>query len=153
MKPTWEDKFWAKVEMIPFHPCYEWAPGKKEKTYGVFRDRKQVSTLAHRLSWVLHFGPIPNKLWVLHRCDNPPCVRPEHLFLGTVQDNNADRDHKGRKAMGSLLSAAKLSEADVIEMRNLVLGGATSRKAVCIKYGITKGTLSKIVCRKAWRHV
>lgn len=95
--------FWAKVNkdgptLRPeLGPCWEWT-GYRARGYGVMRRaslyRFQIAT--HRYSWMLANGPIPDGLLVCHRCDNPPCVRPDHLFLGTTADNTRDRDAKGR---------------------------------------------------------
>lgn len=89
-------RFWAKVNKTP--TCWLWTANRLPKGYGVINvgGRAGSQQLAHRVSWELHFGPIPDGLWVLHRCDNPPCVRPDHLFLGTVQDNVDDMVTKGR---------------------------------------------------------
>ena len=79
--------------------CWEWSGSRFRTGYGRLKiDGKTTS--AHRLSWMLHNGPIPDGTCVCHRCDNPPCVNPEHLFLGTKADNNLDRDAKGRTARG-----------------------------------------------------
>lgn len=75
--------------------CWEWIGLKNETGYGTLTVRQQ-RWLAHRLSWTLHRGPIPNGLCVLHKCDFPPCVNPDHLFLGTRTDNHADMIRKGR---------------------------------------------------------
>ncbi len=87
-------RFWSKVEMIPFHSCWEWTGDMNKahgKNYGRFNMKK-----AHRISYELTYGKIPDGLFVLHKCDNPPCVRPEHLFLGTHLDNMRDKVLKGR---------------------------------------------------------
>lgn len=95
-----EDRFWAKVDKSG--DCWVWTASvfRERLGYGKFqtgsnRGESRVA-YAHRVSWELHFGPIPNGLFVCHHCDNPPCVRPDHLFLGTAADNVRDMDRKGR---------------------------------------------------------
>ena len=83
-------RFWDKVKKTP--ACWVWAGVTFRNGYGQFGRH----SLAHRIAWELMYGPIPAGLCVLHRCDNPPCVRPDHLFLGTVADNNHDMCAKGR---------------------------------------------------------
>lgn len=90
-----EERFWAKVAKLGVCSCWEWTGWRKETGYGRVRIDGRI-LYAHRVSWILANGPIPDDLRVLHRCDNPPCVNPDHLFLGTQGDNNADRDAKGR---------------------------------------------------------
>lgn len=88
--------FWARVDRT--EECWVWnGPRLKGNRYGLLQ-RHYHKVYAHRVSWEMHFGPIPNGLFVLHRCDNPPCVRPDHLFLGTQTDNMADMNAKGRHA-------------------------------------------------------
>ena len=82
--------------------CWLWLTGCDKDGYGMFaRDRGGKSIRAHRFSWELHFGPIPDVLIVLHKCDTPACVRPDHLFLGTHLDNAQDRNRKNRQATGT----------------------------------------------------
>lgn len=98
-----EERFWSKVEMIPFHSCWEWmgAPTMTNRSgsYGEIRlgGRKDPKILAHRASWIIHFGAIPEGKFVCHKCDNPGCVRPDHLFLGNNQDNMNDMKKKKRQ--------------------------------------------------------
>ena len=80
--------------------CWEWQAATFQKGYGRFSYNGKTLG-AHRVSWELHHGPVPDDLWVLHECDNPPCVNPAHLFLGDVRDNNADRAAKDRNKRNS----------------------------------------------------
>ncbi len=97
------ERFWPKVAVIQDEKsCWLWCAGKNTGGYGAFGMRDDVTGAskvegAHRASWIMHFGAIPEGLWVLHRCDVPSCVRPEHLFLGTPEDNEQDKIQKGRK--------------------------------------------------------
>jgi hypothetical protein len=94
------ERFFEKVAIIPFHDCWEWVAAKNEKGYGKFSIGTTHTNLkAHRVSWMLANGSIPDGLFVCHRCDNPGCVRPDHLFLGTPKDNMIDKVRKGRGSM------------------------------------------------------
>lgn len=94
-----EDRFWAKVLIVPFADCWEWIGAKNDTGYGKIsvgsRDNRKEHR-AHRFSWEIKFGPIPTGQVVCHKCDNPGCVRPEHLFLGTKKDNSRDMIKKKR---------------------------------------------------------
>ena len=108
--PTLEERFWSKVEMIPFHPCWEWMGFRNEWGYGQVAISHRSPERAHRLSWIIHYGPIPRGLFVCHRCDNPGCVRPDHLFLGTTTDNMRDMISKGRANISAAHEASREKE-------------------------------------------
>lgn len=99
---TLRERFDAKWIPEPNSGCWLWLGALFVSGYGWFQrgHRKQPGARANRISWELHRGPIPDGLCVLHRCDNPSCVNPDHLFIGTQLDNIADRDRKGRQARG-----------------------------------------------------
>lgn len=116
-----EVRFWKKVYKTP--RCWIWTGARKQGpwNYGIIekdRDSRRME-LAHRVSWRLHHGEIPSGLCVLHRCDNPPCVRPEHLFLGTLRDNTQDMIRKGRARLncGGRKVGAKLSPEGLEKFR------------------------------------
>lgn len=149
---TAEDRFWSNVAIAGADDCWLWtSPWVNEGGYGLLGiDGKSV--LAHRFSWELHNGPIPDGLCVLHRCDNPACCNPAHLFLGTRPDNSADMVTKGRSSRGSRSPAAKLTEEDVRVIRRRV-AGCEAQRTVAADFGVRPQTISKIVRRQRWRHV
>ena len=117
--------------------------------------------LAHRLSWMMFVGPIPDDLCVLHHCDNPSCVNPRHLWLGTRTDNNADRDSKGRQNreipwlleyVGEKHSKVKLTEKQVMEIRERHRLG-TGLKELSIQFGMSYTGIGNIVHRRIWKMV
>jgi hypothetical protein len=110
-------RFWDKVKKTD--GCWNWVPGNER--YGKLKatgSRKNV--LAHRMSWEMHNGPIPDEMHVLHTCDNTRCVRPDHLFLGTHQDNMDDKVVKGRQATGQ---AGAERRFDYDEIRSYIRQG------------------------------
>lgn len=146
------DRFWAKVDKT--EGCWTWnatTRGRLPCRYGAIKiDGMMVS--AHRVSWELHHGPIPVGLQVLHDCDNPLCVRPGHLFLGTHQLNMTDRDAKSRQNKGSAVNTAVLTEKDIPIIRRWLADGWNQRR-VADTWGVCKGTIQAIAAGKTWRHV
>jgi hypothetical protein len=96
--PVIHRAFWSKVALGDDRECWEWTR-KKARGYGRF-DVRGWPVYAHRIAWVIAFGVIPDGLYVCHSCDNPPCVNPAHLFLGTAKDNMQDKVRKGRHRWG-----------------------------------------------------
>lgn len=155
------DKFWLFCKRSTEDECWEWSGSRLKNGYGVlnYRSGKQRKIYAHRLSWEIHNGSIHNGFFILHRCDNPPCVNPGHLFLGTQGDNMRDMFAKGRRThlenmpRGSANHLAILSEADVIEIRKLQKHGE-SLKDIAAKFPVvTKGAIWRILKRLCWRHL
>ena len=145
------ERFEDGIERIPFSGCWIWKKCCFDQGYGCIRiDGKNIKT--HRLSWVLHFGEIPEGIDVLHRCDVMPCVCPHHLFLGTNIDNMRDMVEKGRSLVGSKHPNSKLSEDSVKEIFSLYEKGFSMVRIGHI-FGVTGGNISHIVKNRSWTHV
>jgi hypothetical protein len=106
---------------------------------------------AHRLAWEREHGEIPSGMCVLHSCDNPPCVNPKHLFLGTQRDNAKDRYRKGRSAKGENHGRSKLDAEAVREIREL--RGKMSQERIGRRFGVAQTVISRVQRREIWRHV
>lgn len=144
-----EERFWEKVQQGD--GCWEW---KAARAYGYGRigagGTYGPALMAHRVSWEIHYGAIPEGMNVLHHCDNPACVNPEHLFLGTHADNVADKVRKGRGADRERHGMARLTEAHVLEIRAAVSDGQLLR-IVAKRYGISESQVSMIARGLRWR--
>ncbi len=132
--------------------CWEWTASLDGDGYGKTKIGKRFLQ-AHRASWEIHNGPIPNGLWVLHKCDNPKCVNPDHLYLGNHLQNVRDRQDRGRAACGERTGNSKLSNESVIHIRKLASDGALTHQAIADKFSVTQGTITKIVARQMWGHI
>lgn len=143
------DRFWIKVKKSD--GCWIWG-ALRLNGYGCLRFNGK-RTLAHRVSWEIHNGPIPEGLFVLHRCDNPACVRPDHLFLGTRKDNMQDMIKKGRRApirlLGEWNPQSKLTEASVKQIRSSNCSGIDLAK----QFGVSQQLISEVKARLVWKHV
>ena len=111
------------------------------------------SKRAHRVAWELENGPIPEGIDVLHRCDTPPCINPDHLWLGDDKDNLGDAARKGRMTRGERISWSILTERDVVEIRNRYAAGGITQTALAKEFGVHVATLSQVVRHKTWKHV
>jgi len=144
------ERIFGRVERTP-DGCWLYLGGRSSRGYGVVSVRGRAAT-AHRLAYLLRVGPIPPGLCVLHRCDTPRCINPEHLFLGTKGENNADRKRKGRNAdrRGERNTQAKLTPEQVDDIRSLYTGGSTSQRQLADRFGICQQQVSAIVRGVAW---
>jgi hypothetical protein len=144
-----EMRFWAKVDMLG--DCWTWTGAKHHFGYGKLGVNGRTKS-AHRTAYDYVYG-IPDGFKVLHHCDNPPCVNPAHLFAGTLSDNTRDMVRKGRNgglgAKGERNSHAKLTERDVVRIRERFDAGETIR-ALCRELGMHVSTISDIVNGKTW---
>ncbi len=127
--------------------CWEFRWNRKPHKRCKYGTLTTVGTYwyAHRLAWLIFYGPIPKGKWVLHKCDNPPCCNPAHLFLGTTQDNTADRDAKGRTAKGERSGNAKLTDAQVRAIRSNYDGKVGSQQRLAKKHAVSTDYVLKIV--------
>lgn len=116
-------------------------------------DGTRRNALVHREAWKCFRGQIPGGLQVLHRCDVPNCVNPEHLFLGTATENMRDRDQKQRQARGSRQGLAKLTEQDVLAIREAHGKKRSDLSSLAKEYGVTYNNVRAVVLRQTWRHL
>lgn len=141
------DRFWLYVERGPVEECWPWTGSRNAKGYGkLMGPTPNVPVRAPRVSWELHNGSIPDGLMVLHECDNPSCVNPKHLFLGTASDNTVDMMAKARDGN------RKLSRGQAAEIRSAWEGGNISKRALGRKFGVSATTISRLLQGKtfAW---
>lgn len=147
-----ELRFWEKVD-IDLNGCWTWT-GQKAKNKGKFDYGylaiRGMPTLAHRISWSIHFGEPASGLCVLHKCDNPSCVRPDHLFLGSMKDNMRDRDIKGRGSRGEKHHWTKLDRVKVMKIREMYSSGKGST-TIGKEMGLDAATVCHVVKRRTWK--
>lgn len=144
---TTEQRFWAKVRKTESY--WLWTGKHNEWGYGKFQvsENKRVKYWsAHRYAYELLKGKEPGKLLVCHHCDTPPCVNPDHLFLGTVKDNTHDAMRKGR--LDHRLLSAKLDESQVAQIKTLISEGRQSQETIGALYGVDQTTISRIKLEK-----
>ena len=144
-------EFWRQVDLSATGDgCWPWLGSLGKGGYGRVSYRGW-QTYSHRVSWLLANGAIPAGMYVLHRCDNPPCVRPSHLFLGTLADNNRDRSSKGRSARlaGSRNPRSRLTERAVRLIRQDFAAGVP-QKVLAAQWGVSPAHISQIVTFRRW---
>ena len=146
------ERFLEKVSPEPNTGCWLWTSTKGTGGYGAFWFRRRTR-LAPRVALLLFRNiDVPRGVSVCHHCDQPACVNPDHLFVGTALDNIRDMELKGRRARGTRIARAKLTDDDVREIRRRTAAGE-SQERVGRSFGIVQTAVSAIVHRKTWRHV
>ena len=148
--PRWPDvtpesRFWSKVDKCGDDECWPWTATKSRLGYGKFTLGVNNKVNAHRYSYEIANGPIPDGMLVCHGCDNPPCVNPKHLFVGTHKDNMQDAVKKGRAARGSRLPQTKLTDAQVLEAVSLAKDRSRTIESVAKLYGISGEHLGSLM--------
>ena len=145
-------RFWKKVDKT--NNCWNWLAHINNWGYGQFWDGENQMK-AHRMSWVISHGDIPDGMCILHRCDNPKCVNPNHLFLGTLKDNMIDMVNKGRNVThmgkGEDNPSAKLTEIEVRIIR--AYHPALGSRQLSNMFGIAMQNIWKIVTYRSWKHI
>jgi hypothetical protein len=144
------ERFWSNVRKTDH--CWEWTACLSQDGYGHFGAVAFKEKRAHRVAWTLANGPITGGLQVCHKCDNPKCVNPEHLFLGTQADNMQDAARKGHRNLGELNTHSRLTKEQVISIRAEFANGET-QKALARKYGVWPYSIRSIVDNITWKHI
>jgi len=146
-------RFWRKVAQVE-GGCWEWQGMRNQHGYGRFNTRAEDGVIrprvASRVSYELAWGPIPEGAEVRHRCDNPPCVNPAHLVLGTHGDNMRDMRQRRRSASGEEHSQARLTWTAVRKIRSALAVGS-SRRSLAAEYGVSAATVDKVANNETWK--
>lgn len=142
-------RFWAKVQKTA--SCWLWTGAQVPLGYGYIGEGGYKVHRAHRLSYEWRFGPLPSGAVICHRCDNPACVNPDHLFRGSQKDNMQDAKSKGRTTQGAKHGRARLTEELVQQIRTARQDGVTHRE-IAARFGISQGHTTNILNGKVWAH-
>lgn len=152
--PNTEQSFWANTDRSDPAACWEWHGALFTDGYGTIKFKGR-QWRAHRLAYFLTHPAANQTLCVLHRCDNPPCCNPAHLFLGTKTDNAKDRQQKGRtsRLFGESHGLSKLKTESVLQMRKLYSDKIATQYELASAFGVSQSTVSDIIRRVAWPHI
>lgn len=147
MEQKYIDRFWSYVDRRSADDCWEWQGSKIGIGYGQYRVLYKMYK-SHRFSWEIHNGAIPDGKIICHKCDNPACVNPAHLFLGTHQDNTDDmwRKRRGNPPSGADHWASTLSDDEVAAMKVILDMTSLPHTEIAEMFGVSKGYVSKINC-------
>jgi hypothetical protein len=152
-----EALFWSRAKFNVFNGCWEWTRSRTSFGHGVMKNRFYGTPIAHRIAWMLTFGQIPTGLAVLHNCDNPCCINPSHLRLGTWADNAQDREsrgrggnHKGERNGRAILNADAVRS---IRAEHASIPRRGGRMQLAAKYGVTWVAIAAIIQGRTWKNV
>lgn len=153
-RKTPEQRFWKYVEKKGSDECWNWVGSKNKKEYGLLYVQigvKGKMVLSHRFSYKLHKGKIPEGVLVCHSCDNPACVNPAHLWIGTNRENLQDRNKKGRVASGEKNGRAKLTFEKVAKIREMYAEGEYTHKKLGEIFRVSQASIFYVVHNKKWK--
>lgn len=145
-------RFWKSVDKKGENECWNWKSSKNKKGYGRIH-LGMVGTTAHRFSYMINKGEIPEGMFVCHSCDNPGCVNPNHLFLGTNKDNMKDCMDKNRVAWGERTKHSKLNNEQVLEIIDLYKTNRYTEKELGLMFGVSFSNIYQIIEGKTWRRL
>jgi len=153
--PTATERFHQRYIIDPKTGCWNWTATliKSGGGYGQIDIGKKKRIYAHRLSYLIHYGPFDDSLFVCHKCDNSKCVNPKHLFLGTQAANMKDMVAKGRRARGEAVFQSKLTEPEVVEIRKKYKPGVVTQTFLADEYSVSQSTIREIITRQIWKHI
>lgn len=143
-------KFWALIDKT--EECWLWTKYRDRDGYGKFMFNYK-GFKACKLAYILTYGPVPDGICVLHKCDNPPCCRPEHLYLGTQADNVADRVNRGRQLRGESHPLTVLNNKEVLDIRRQFTGGRGEQTKLAAIYNVSLAMINRIIRRRTWTHI
>lgn len=159
LNPKDAKRFWAKVDLIADdgESCWNWHANTGSNGYGKFK-LNGMDIAAHRVSWVICRGPIPNLggshgTCVRHACDNPRCCRPDHLSIGSHSDNMSDMVQRGRSNTGERNPRARLTASDVVKIREMHASGRFTLRRLADMFGVHLATIGYAVNGKTWKHL
>jgi len=144
-------RFWSKVNIKGPDECWEWTGPLNAKGYGSFSFPGHTCR-ASRMAWILTYGNISKNICVLHKCDNPACCNPAHLYLGTNQDNVDDKVRKGRQLKGEKVGTSKLTEKQVLKISELY-GKQYTLNQLATLFSVTNTTIWRIIHNYSWKHI
>jgi len=147
-------RFWDKIDVRENDICWNWKLSKNAGGYGRVRYKNSM-TVSNRIAYAIMYGDIPEGLCVLHKCDNPACCNPKHLFVGTQKENVLDMERKGRSnhPRGSDLNSSILTENDVLKIRDLYSKGEFTHLEIAKTFNVSDSTVHNIVTGKTWNHI
>jgi len=148
---TIKERFYSKFIVNSENGCWEWTDHRLAKGYGILKVN-DTNKVAHRISYEIHIGPITEGMIICHHCDNPPCVNPSHLFMGTHKDNVIDKKSKGRDIIGEKNGRSKLTEKDIPVIRRL-LSNKVRQIDIAKQFALAHRTISAINTGHTWKHI
>ena len=146
-----EERFWSRVDKLGENECWNWLGSKLRGGYGNL-NIDGGTFQAHRVSYILHFGEIPDGMLVCHTCDNPPCVNPKHLWLGTHLDNARDKVNKHRQAKGEFCGRVKYTAEEIGCIRLVYFYSHCSMHKIARLYKITYSHINAILHNRVWKN-